>query len=442
MPILQYVKPIISALPRLTPTQVVNTRTGELLSWDEFKEESLASLLEWVHEETSRLYSEDREGVHEAARGLKFNSAEHARQAGFVADHMSLPRGIKAKSRLSRLVGYQLMSETAAYERNLNPLKQPHAFSRTINLGAVDHQMAHLERNENLLILTWKCWLAEYELTFLIPHYAQSRNVTKWSLPLVSSRGFIFTMQESPTQTQGNKTAGVDLGRVEPFTLAILSHGGLLEAEYRARPQVRATNAKRERILQEVTLTRAKASAYTSLGLDEAHLREQVRLKRNKASRIASALSGQIAADIVTKITRHDVSILHIENLKWAAGAKYGSKWTHGATGEKIEHSAARAGVRVKRVSARNTSQMCHACRAPITHQTATRTVRCSDCKSLLDRDVNAAMNIAKNQGAYVPLAGISGNAVGVNPGVPAIRSSVLVVTSDIGRPYGLPSLQ
>lgn len=435
-------KPVTSSLSRLIPAQVVNTRTGELLSWDEFKEESLTALLEWVYEETSRLYSDDQNGVHEAARGLKFNAAEYARRAGFVADCMSLSREVKAKSRLSRLVGYALMSETAAYERNPNPRKQPHAFSHTINLGAVDNQMAHLERDENLLILTWKCWTGEYELTFLIPHYAQSRNVTKWSLPLVSSRGFIFTMQESPTQTQGNKTAGVDLGRVEPFTLAILSSKDRLEAEYRARPQVRATNAKRERILQEVTLTRAKASAYTSLSLDEAHLREQVRLKKNKASRIASALSGQIAADIVTKTTRHDVSILHIENLKWAAGAKYGSKWAHGATGEKIEHTAARAGVRVKRVSARNTSQMCHTCRAPITHQTATRTVRCSDCKSRLDRDVNAAMNIAKNQGAYMPLAGISGSAVGVNPGVPAIQSPVLVVTSDVGRPRGLPSLQ
>jgi len=435
-------KPVTSSLSRLIPAQVVNTQTGELLSWDEFKEESLTALLEWVHEETSRIYFEDQEGVHEAARCLKFNAAEHARQAGFVADYTSLPRDIKAKSRLSRLVGYKLMSETAAYERNPNPRKQAHAFSRTINLGAVDSHMARLERDENTLVLTWKCWLDEYELTFLIPHYAQSRNVTKWSLPLVSSRGFIFTMQETPTLRTDGATAGVDLGRVEPFTLAVLSSRGNLAAEYRARPQVRATNAKRERILQEVTLTRAKASAYMSLGLDEAHLREQVRLKRNKASRIASALSGQIAADIVTKTTRHDVSILHIENLKWAAGARYGSKWTHGATGEKIEHSAARAGVRVKRVSARNTSQMCHACRAPITHQTATRTVRCLDCKSRLDRDVNAAMNIAKNQGAYVPLAGISGSAVGVNPGVPAILSPVLVVTSDIVRPCGLPSLQ
>jgi len=302
--------------------------------------------------------------------------------------------------------------------------------------------MANLERDETTLVLTWKCWTGEYELTFLIPHYAQSRNVTKWSLPLVSSRGFIFTMQETPALQTDGATAGVDLGRVEPFTLAVLSDRSNLEAEYRARPQVRATNAKRERILQEVTLTRAKASAYTSLGLDEAHLRERVRLKRNKASRIASALSGQIAADITRKTTRHNVSILHIENLKWAAGARYGSRWTHGATGEKIEHTAARAGIRVKRVSARNTSQMCHACRAPITHQTATRTVRCSDCKSRLDRDVNAAMNIAKNQGAYMPLAGISGSAVGVNPGVPAIRSPVLVVTSDVGRPRGLPSLQ
>jgi transposase len=121
------------------------------------------------------------------------------------------------------------------------------------------------------------------------------------------------------------------------------------------------------------------------------------------------------------------VSILHIENLKWATGAKYGSKWTHGSTGEKIEHSAARAGIRVKRVSARNTSQTCHACGKPVTHNTLIRVATCTTCRSRLDRDVNAALNIAKNKGASVPLEGTIGSTVGTIPGVTATAPLLVV---------------
>ena len=204
--------------------------------------------------------------------------------------------------------------------------------------------------------------------------------------------------------------AGVDLGRVEPFTLAILGGTGGLEAEYRARPQIRQTNRKRERILQEVKLTRLKATQYDALGLDSSLLRQEITRKRSKASRIAHALTGQIAANITQNLTKHQVSLLHVEDLTWATGAKYGSKWNHGAITQKIEHTTARAGIHTKRVNPRNTSQSCHKCGSLITHNPKKRTVWCGDCKLKLDRDVNAAMNIAKNKNKGIPLP-LAGNA-------------------------------
>ncbi len=416
-------KPVLSALPRLTPMSVVNTGTGEVLEWEDLQKSDLSSLLNWVFSETTRLYTTDKVRVHEVANGLKFNAAEYARQAGFTADHMGLSRDVKAKSRLNKLVGYKLMSETASYERNPNPRKQPHAFNKTTNLGAVDGQMASLEREGNLLILTWKCWENEYEISFLIPHYLQTRVITKWTLPVVSEQGFIFVCEEQPEPITGSQTAGIDLGRVEPFTMAVLSKKGLLEAEYRARPQVRSTNIKRERILKEILTTRAKAETYETLGADSNVLRTEITRMRAKAKRISNSLSGEIAADITNKITRHEVKTLHIENLKWAVGAKYGSRWAHGQTAEKIEHAAARAGVGVKRVNARGTSQKCHKCQNVVAHNSKTRVATCTSCRIKLDRDVNAAMNIAKNQGTRLPIEGLPGNVRGehglrVLPGV------------------------
>lgn len=422
-------KPVSSALPRLLPARITNTRTGRVLTWDEFATEALTPLTMWVVGETERLYEADPAGAREAARGLKFNAAEYARQHGYVADTSALERAVKAKSRIQRLVGHKLMTELASYERNPNPRKQPGSFSRTLNLGAVDSQMARLERDGSTLILTWKCWENEYELVFLLPHYLQTRIITKWSLPVVSEHGAIFAYQETPVPVTGPNTAGVDLGRVEPFTLAVVSAEGSLLAEYRARAQIKRANAKRERILKEVKRLTIRARAYDALGLDPSLLREEARRKRNKASRIGASLASQTAADITQKITRHQVSVLNIENLKWATGAKYGSRWVHGQTSSKIEHTAARAGVRTKRVNPRNTSQVCHSCGTRITHNTKKRTVRCAECKITLDRDMNAALNIAKhkNTGPRAPIAGATGRAIGITPGASADSANPVI---------------
>jgi len=392
------VKPVISALSRLTPVQVVDVATGEVLSWEVARDTLIEPLITWVRDETQRLYDENPEKLLKDALNLKDSAESYARYAGYLANWESLPREVKAKSRLGRLALAKLMGESASYVRNPNPRKQPHRFSRSVNLGTVDSHMCRLDREGDRLLITWKCWDKEIECEFLLPSYATERDITKISLPVVTTEGFIFTIQERPLPVLGDKTAGVDLGRVEPFTMAVLSSNGLLEAEYRARPQVRALNARRERILVEVAQTRVKADARASLKLDDTVHRREVARKRSKAHRIMGTLKSQIAADVSTKLERHSVAILNIEDLRWAAGAKYGSRWAHGMTAEKIEHTNARHGVRTKRVNPRGTSQHCHKCGTTIVHRTKNRTVWCEDCKTRLDRDVNAAMNIALNK--------------------------------------------
>ena len=391
-------KPVISALPALTPFRIVSTKTGELLTWNQFSQQSLLPLINLVIEETVTLYERNKDRLLEDSANLKYSPAEYARQKGYRVNHSLWDRGIKAKSRIERLIQHKLMSETASYVRNPNPHKQPHRFSRTLNLGAVDKQMAQLEREHNVLILTWKCWDDDYELSFHIPAYANSRIITKWSLPVVSDKGFVFTMEEQPTPSQGNNQAGVDLGRVEPFTLAVVNENSSLIAQYTANNQVMRVNLKRERILREVSHLTRKIEALKTLGETEraSVLITQQSRKRAKASRLGQNLAQQLSADLVAKATRHNVNLIKTENLKWVTGAKYGSKWAHGKITQKLEHSAARAGVRVRRVNPRNTSQSCHVCGVKITHNTKTRTVRCVPCKTTLDRDMNAALNIAK----------------------------------------------
>ena len=390
-------KPVISALPLLQPAQVIDITTGEILSavvWSE----AISSLLVWVQEDATRVFNENKTQILAQAETLAGSANSFARQRGYRSSAVELEREIKAKSRLNELVLHKLMSETAAYVRNTNPRKQPHSFSATLNLGAVDKQMAKLEKLNNELILSWKCWDKELEFTFQLPNYILQRDITKISLPIVSGRGFIFTVQETPVKQTGLNVAGVDLGRKEPFTLAITNPAGGLIANYAARPQITETNLKRERLLQEVKHLQAKINSYQSLGIPAETLIIEKQRTKNKASRIGGALANQIAADITTKTLRHEVKILHLEDLRWASGAKYGPRWNHGAIGAKIEHTAARHGLATKRINPKNTSQTCHKCDTPVTHNTKTRQARCDNCKQSFDRDYNAAINIAKNK--------------------------------------------
>ena len=125
-------------------------------------------------------------------------------------------------------------------------------------------------------------------------------------------------------------------------------------------------------------------------------LRTEAKRKGNKAHILAHQVSLQVASDVVKKLEKHQVSILNLENLKWATGRKYGSKWTHSQQQQALEHTCTRAGIRLRKVSPKDTSQKCHKRGCRIIHNSKHRTAWCTECKLTMDRDFNAAMNIVK----------------------------------------------
>lgn len=283
-----------------------------MVGFELFKKRALLPLLDWVERDTERLFNENKEKVLADSLELTGSANSFSRMRGYKPSHMSLPRVIKAKSRLGELVHYKLMTETAAYTRNPNPKKREHTFSRTVMLGAVDSQMVTLDRNETELFLNWKCWDEEYTLVFSIPAYIQRRNISKWSLPLVSSEGFILTIQETPEPIKTGVIAGVDLGRVEPFTMVTLTGQNKLAGEFTARPQLKAANSKRERILKEVKFTAAKIASYASLDLGSEKLRLENARNRAKALRLGMSLAAEVGANIARISASQRVELLFI----------------------------------------------------------------------------------------------------------------------------------
>lgn len=394
---------LITALSPLKPFRVTDVVTGEIISHQALNI-TLGSLVEYCHEQTVSLYKNDSQKVLTDVLDYRSNANAFGRTHGYASGYKDLPREVLAKSRINEIVLFKLISETATYVSNPNPRKQAHAFSRTINLGSVDKQMASLAYHpeEESLTLLFKCWDKELLLEFTIPAYILKYDIKKWSLPVIKQQGndyvFVFAIQENvPVRNKGKHSAGLDLGKVEPYVLAVTNEKGGRVAHYSASPYLRKLSTKRERLLIEKKFLKRKIDAYTQLGIGASTLEIHRELVSNKSTRLGKNIAQHMGSEITQKLNKHWTNALHIENLSWVSGTKTSkignSNWSHSLQQEKIAHSLLRVGVMTKRVSPRNSSRSCHKCGSALAVRA--RSVYCSGCKSLLDRDFNAAMNLA-----------------------------------------------
>lgn len=394
---------LITALSSLRPSQVTDILTGELINQKEMNK-ILGSLVDYCYDQTVKIYASNTQKVLTDVQEYRSNPNAFGRSHGYSSEYKDLPRHILAKSRINEIILFKLISETAAFTNTPNPSKQVHSFNRTINLGSVDKQMVSMAyyAEESTLTLLFKCWDRELLLEFNIPQYVLKYDIKKWSLPVIKQEGqeyvFIFTIQENiPTRPIGKHKAGLDLGKVEPYVLAITNEKGKRVAHYNASPYLKKLSTKRERLLTEKKFLSTKINAYTNLGLRTDTLLKNKTLVTNKSTRLNKNIAQHMGSEIAQKLNKHWVNTLHVENLSWVSGtknAKIGtSRWSHSVQQEKITHSLLRHGMSTRKVSPRNSSRSCHACGNTVVNRE--RSVYCADCKVLLDRDYNAAMNMA-----------------------------------------------
>lgn len=418
---------VVSSLPKMKPVLVTNVRTGEVLSTLDY-ENSVKQLIAYVRDETERLFQENKVKLADEIRAVeRMGSANSfARQRGYTSTYKTLGREILAKSRINELVLHKLVSEVASYVNNPNPLKQEPSFAHKINLGAVNKQMVKLavEDDNRALSLRWKCWDRELLLEFSIPEYYAKRSISKWSLPTVQiEKGevrFYFPIQENPDKMPDTGArAGVDLGRVETFSMAVVDSNKDYHF-YTGNKVVKRLEQKRNAILKERNHIFARLDAYRALGIEDLkgeRLVEEADRKRGKIRRLAVELAHQVGNDIALKLERHRVHEVVVEDLSWVAGKRYGGRWNHSVQKQSITHALARRGVRVTTTRASGTSQHCHKCKSKIIHNTKARAVHCITCKTNLDRDFNAALNILKKQ-SFKPINNTTVSAIHGNNGL------------------------
>ena len=208
---------------------------------------------------------------------------------------------------------------------------------------------------------------------------------------------FDVAIEHEVDTRQTKKIIGVDLGKIEPFVATVVDP----ETKHRSAPY--HVNHKRRLgslVKKEQQRRDLSRHLYERANLCEKYnrdqhaqtLRTEAKRVRAKATRIKHEISQCIASQVVGIAEKSDAH-LSLENLSWLDAR--GGRWPHAEIQHRIENTAKRYGLKVIKVSAKDTSRTCSRCGGRTRNNTSTRVGTCSVCGFSLDRDVSASREIA-----------------------------------------------
>jgi hypothetical protein len=270
-----------------------------------------------------------------------------------------------------------------------------------VNLGAVDKSYAVIENNptaDGEIILKMVIRGAWYRLIFRFDTARFPEG--KVTLPLVKVENnqpvFIFTVvTDNPVvQFSGDYVIGVDVGINDYATVVV-------------------RNTETGRIVHETTLSQRVHSLWNSVRASE----KQVRSLRKKARSLLYDRQGHMAAldeaqfhceaasrkkrelailaaqEIAYLSYFYDNAVVAVEDLSWIRNTMQNGRWNRGELIKWLTHYVTQNGGWVVAVNSANTSQVCHLCGTKVTHPV--HEISICPTHGVLDRDVNAAANIA-----------------------------------------------
>ena len=270
-----------------------------------------------------------------------------------------------------------------------------------INLGAVDRSYAVIENEpaaDGEIVLKMVIQGEWYRLVFDFDNTRFPEG--KVTLPLVKVENnqpvFIFTVAtDNPVvQFSGDYVIGVDAG-INNYATVVVRNAKTGQMVYQSalsqrahslwnsvrasERQVRALWKKAESLLYQ---RQARMSA-----LDEAQLHREASSRKKRELAI-------IAAQEIAELSHlWGNAVVAVEDLGWISHTMQNGRWNRGELNNWLTHYVSQNGGWVVAVNSANTSQVCHACSARVAHPTH----RVSVCPThgVMDRDVNAAANIA-----------------------------------------------
>ena len=208
---------------------------------------------------------------------------------------------------------------------------------------------------------------------------------------------FDIAIEHETDQRDTNKVVGVDLGKVEPFVATIIDpddkhRSAPYHANYKRRLGSLVKKEKQRRDLAFRLHERADLCERHNRVQHAQTLRTEAKRVSAKATRIKHEISQCIASQVVEIAEQNDAHV-SLENLSWLDSQ--GGRWPHAEIQQRIKNTAKRYGLKVVKVSAKNTSRTCSHCGGKVSNNLRSRVGACDVCGFSLNRDVSASREIA-----------------------------------------------
>ena len=279
--------------------------------------------------------------------------------------------------------------------------------SAKLNLAVCDTHFApkaSRDDNEPLSIVV-QVKTPSYDLTKIyirLPENTERFGTGKVCRPTIrlNSKGqivFDIAIEHEVHQRDTNKFVGVDLGRVEPFVATVIDpdtkhRSASYHTNYKKRLGSLIKKEQQRRDLSRHLYERANLCEKYNRYQHAQVLRTEAKRVSAKATRIKHEISQCIASQIVSMADKND-SHIAVENLSWLDSQ--GGRWPHAEIQSRIENTSKRYGLKVVKVSAKDTSRTCSRCGVKTINNSKTRVGVCTICGFELNRDVSASREIA-----------------------------------------------
>ena len=208
---------------------------------------------------------------------------------------------------------------------------------------------------------------------------------------------FDIAVEHEVQQRDTSKVVGVDLGKVEPFVATVIDpktkhRSAPYHTRYKGRLGSLVNKEQQRRDLSAHLYKRADLCSIHNRDQHAQVLRTEAKRVSAKATRIKHEISQCIASQVVEIADQNDAHIA-LENLSWLDSQ--GGRWPHAEIQSRIENTAKRYGLKVTKVSAKDTSKTCSHCGGKTSNNSKTRVGTCTVCGFSLNRDVSASREIA-----------------------------------------------
>lgn len=270
-----------------------------------------------------------------------------------------------------------------------------------VNLGAVNKQYAAIENDPfaaGEIVLKMVIQGEWYRLFFRFD--AARFREGKVTLPLIKIENnqpvFIFSVvTDNPiVQFSGDYVVGVDVG-INNYATVVVRNSKTEKIVYQSTLSQRVHslwNSVRASEKQ-VTQLRKKAKSILYDRQSKMSALDEAQLHREAASRKKRELTILAAQEIAYLSHLWGNAVVAVEDLSWIANTMRNGRWNRGELVKWVTHYVSQNGGWVISVNSANTSQVCHKCGSKVSHPTHKGSL-CPE-HGILDRDVNAAMNIA-----------------------------------------------